>query len=158
MSFIKQELKKAIHSSNVELVKTLLEKSSVNPSCYNNYAIGYASQYGDTEMVQLLLKDKRVDPSDNENHAIGWACYEQHVDIIKLLLKDKRVDPSCHNNHALQTAYQNDHYDIFNLLIGIPSIIKKIDLGYFPKYDRIHSSAMYDLLIKANVYNKLNCF
>jgi len=78
-------------SSDIDIIKFILNNNLVNPSAEGNYAIRKAVVYGYTNVVKLLLKDGRVDPTVDDNYAINCAAYHEYVDVTKLLLKDKRV-------------------------------------------------------------------
>jgi len=75
----------------LEIFKTLIQDSRVDPSTRNNYQIRHASSCGNLEMVKLLLRDSRVDPGTDGNTAIKLASYNGHLEVVKLLLKDSRV-------------------------------------------------------------------
>ena len=57
----------------------------MDPSALNNYAIGWASNYGLLAVVERLLQDERVDPSANNNKAIRWAFKKGHLAVVELL-------------------------------------------------------------------------
>eukprot|EP00742_Colponemidia_sp_Colp-10_P008419 GILJ01009119.1.p1 GENE.GILJ01009119.1~~GILJ01009119.1.p1 ORF type:complete len:538 (-),score=53.13 GILJ01009119.1:69-1682(-) len=90
-----------------------LERS--DPSAWNNYAIGLASQNGHIAMVNRLLQDSRVDPSADDNYAIAFASVDGHVAVVDRLLEDPRVDPSA--AEIIQLSSANGHVAVIHRLL-----------------------------------------
>jgi len=100
-----------------ELFYFLWKDLNMDPSYYNNYAIGYASEKNCINLVKDLLKDGRVNPSANRNYAIRYASGNGHLNVVKELLKDERVNPSADDDYAIGGASANGHINVVKELL-----------------------------------------
>jgi hypothetical protein len=159
-----EEFENSIETNNIIKTKLLLKNSTVEPAKYDNWAIGYASYYGNIEMVQLLLNDSRINPSDDDNYAFRQAVYGVKLDVIILLLKDKRVDPSDYSNNAIFTinniipnGFLNNsvlksykkHFIILDLLWNNKKVKNTL---------RNDQPEIYSKLMKKDITNKIDKF
>jgi ankyrin repeat protein len=125
----------AIDLNRVDMVKTMLEFSNVDPSDKDNLAIRLAAENGYSDMVELLLQDERVDPTANSNYALRVACHKQHHRVVRQLLKDSRVDPTLYDGLTLQLA--DDNYKVLVELL---------------KDDRFDTSLVIDVATKNKIH------
>src|SRR5689334_3484341 len=54
-----------------------------DPSCDNNFAIRFASEYGLHRAVKILLRDRRVNPAAANDYAVRWASVGGHTEVVK---------------------------------------------------------------------------
>lgn len=87
MRNLQDDLILAIKANNIDVVKSLLADSRVDPAARDNFAIRWASENGHVDVVKLLLADGRVDPAADDNYARRWASRNGHVGVVKLLTK-----------------------------------------------------------------------
>jgi ankyrin repeat protein len=87
----------ACQYGSYDIVKTLLDKTGIDPSSNNNKVFISACENGNYNIVKKLLQHTNVDPTDNENEAFVKLCEKyngEHWRIVKLLVEDSRIDPS----------------------------------------------------------------
>jgi len=107
----------AAKSGNIQLVNTLLQIDSLDPSQNSNSALQRASEEGHLAVVERLLQDSRVDPSYPYNLPIIFASSFGHLAVVERLLQDWRVDPSDYYNNAIQHASCHGHLVIVERLL-----------------------------------------
>lgn len=94
-----------------------LRKRVSCPSQNNQYAIRYASYFGQTELVAMLSSIAVVDPSVESNFALRWACRNGHVGVVKILMQHSRINPNDVFPHIFRLAARNGHTQILRLLL-----------------------------------------
>lgn len=117
-------LHKAINLRNVEMVKTLLNRSDVdiNEVINGKTTLEVAAKIGNVEIFNLLLKRPEFDiMKDNcGNKAFKAAAFEGNLDIFKILLNKPEIDINDNSGGktALKNAVFSGNLDLVKLLLN----------------------------------------
>ena len=128
-------------STDVAVIRRLLEDPRVDASAGDNVAIRAAADGENAEAVRMLVAaaqgNPAIDPSAQNNYAIREAALVAHVEIMRILMTDARVDPSVDGNkilrivegraHMFRTLGQMDKYarylESMELLLAHPRVL-----------------------------------
>ncbi len=105
----------AAYTNNIELVKLLINHSSVDSLVLNYVLCKYGSYSKD--IMELLLNDKRSNPGFMDNYCILNNCNNKNIDGVKLLMKHKNVNPFANSNECLKIAVNVGSIELVKLLI-----------------------------------------
>jgi ankyrin repeat protein len=108
---------------NLEMVKFLLENTSIDPSINDNAALTNAVYKNKTEIVRLLINDPRVKLVNSNNITCDKAPFysgTMNNEIFKILVKDMQFDPS--SEHYISSVISNNNIEIIKTLLQDPNI------------------------------------
>ncbi|KAJ3000905.1 hypothetical protein HDV02_002368 [Globomyces sp. JEL0801] len=113
-----------------DIVQTMLNIPSVDPSLNNQFAVRIAAQDGYPECLELLLTDSRVDPAVDNNFPVCLASQNGHLKCLEILLKDSRVDASDDDNYSIKFAASNGHTECVKILLACVKVDPTVDDNY----------------------------
>jgi ankyrin repeat protein len=115
-------------NGDLDIVKSLLARSDVDPGANLNEALISAAKFGHTEVVRLLLAHPKVKSSARNYLAVFMASELNHADIVKLLVLDGRFIPASISFIILERAAHFENVDLVRFLMGYPSFSDNIVL------------------------------
>lgn len=112
----------SIREGDFEMVKEAIKRGAV-VSEDDNYAIKYATKYGQLEIVKYLVEldiggVKVTNIHAGEECALRLASKYGYLDIVKYLVENG-ADISANNNEALKEARENNRLKIVEYLTGL---------------------------------------
>jgi ankyrin repeat protein len=134
-------------NGNLDIVKTLLLDSRVDPSIEENEALELAVLSGNADIVSFLLKDPRITSIDE--YILLKAIISRNEETVKVLLSDPRIDPSVNDNNSIKTALRYGDLDMVKLLLNDPRVDPSSDNNYLIKEAaRKGYSSVVDILLR----------
>jgi ankyrin repeat protein len=105
-------------NGNLDMVKTLLLDSRVDPSVDDNEALEFAALVGNTDIVSFLLKDPRI--TSISEYTLISAIKSGNPETLKVLLSDPRIDISKGSISVklFRSAVEKNKLDIVNFLLS----------------------------------------
>lgn len=84
-------IQSAAEYGHTEIVKLLLQRTNVDPSADDDYALRMACAYGHDDVVQLLLRCDTVNPMSRSNAPLKMAITNGHSKVVERLVMDHRM-------------------------------------------------------------------
>jgi ankyrin repeat protein len=152
---INKELITNIKLDNLKAVKFILEKCKYT---LVNYALRYASLYGQFNIVKFLIENG-ANVKTNNNQPIQSASTGGYLDVVRLLFENG-ADIHIDNDKPLQYASYNGHIELVKFLVENGSNIHAEDniiIETAKKHKQTDIINYFDTIIKSKktkeIYN-----
>jgi hypothetical protein len=106
-----EEFMAAIHSNDIDKIKTLILKDNIKPENFSFYGLGYACEFGHLNIVNFLLHNTNINPTEFNNASLRIALDNKHIDIVKSLWKNENV------NESLKLYSKDLYNEVYNICI-----------------------------------------
>jgi len=137
---------RAAKANNVEVLRSLLRRTDVDPTFDNNLLIWYALRNSNQDVILTLLEDPRISSTVDVDRIFRTAYRNGYTDVVRFLLQDPRIDPSIEGNRALRTTSRAGYTDIVRLLLEDPRVNQTITRPPFRSILRETNQDVVDLL------------